>query len=131
MKETEINQGNTLTTSQQLSLIRPVTEEEIRQTFMSMLSDKSPGTDGYGAGFYKKAWPIIKDDCVAALQEFFRSRKLLREVNCTNIVLIPKSDCPNDVSDYRPIALCNYIYKCLTKILCNRLQEVLPMLIRS
>ncbi|KAK7275607.1 hypothetical protein RIF29_16726 [Crotalaria pallida] len=129
ISQSEIDQGNVLTVSQQLNLIKPVTEEEILMSFMSMNSDKSPGPDGFGAGFYKSAWSVIKDDCIQTVKEFFSSGKLLREVNNTDLVLIPKFDCANSVADYRPIALCNSIYKCISKIMSNRLQSVLPFLI--
>lgn len=92
-------------------------------------STKSPGPDGFSAGFYKAAWSIIGDDICHAIQNFFTSGKLLNEVNTTLIYLIPKVECPREVSDYRPIACCNVLFKAITKILTTRLQVVLPSII--
>lgn len=49
----------------------------------------------------------------------------------TMVVLIPKKDVPTLFADFRPISLCTFINKIFTKILVNRLKEVLPSLISS
>lgn len=61
--------------------------------------------------------------------DFFESGRLLREVNAIVLTLIPKVKCPGNVTEFRPIACCNVIYKCITKLLCLRIKEVLPELI--
>jgi hypothetical protein len=35
-----------------------------------ILTERAPGPDGFNGLFYKKAWPIIKDDIVAAFNAF-------------------------------------------------------------
>lgn len=61
--------------------------------------------------------------------EFFRTGKLLKAINATSITLIPKVKSPTHVSDYRPISCCSVIYKCITKLLCEKLRLVLPSLV--
>ena len=102
---------------------------EIKEVVFGMYSDKAPGPDGLPALFYKRYWPIVgKSVCDAALN-FFKSRNLLTEVNNTFIVLIPKTQSPSFVNHYRPISLCNTVYKIIAKILVSRIRPVLDSLI--
>lgn len=92
---------------------------------MSIDGSKAPGPDGFGAYFYKDAWGIVQEDVISAVLDFFNTGKLLKEVNSTTITLIPKSKCPSNVSEFIPISCCNVLYKCITKVLSNRLSRVL------
>ena len=47
------------------------------------------------------------------------------ETNATAIVLIPKSDQPETLKDFRPISLCSVLYKIVAKCLVNRLRPLL------
>lgn len=48
------------------------------------------------------------------------------KLNDTHICLIPKTKNPQKVTEYRPISLCNVIYRILAKVLANRLKKILP-----
>ena len=64
-----------------------------------------------------------------AIRAFFESGKLISEINNTTIALIPKIPNLVKVGDYRPISSCNTIYKCIAKIIANRIKAVLHDLI--
>lgn len=53
----------------------------------------------------------------------------LHEVNQTFITLIPKGKHPVKLEDFRPICLCNVIYKIVAKLLANRLKNILDEVI--
>ena len=90
---------------------------------------KAPGSDGFGPSFFQDYWVIIKDLLYTAIKDFFLSGKLLKEVNHTLITLIPKVPNPKTTAHYRPISLCNVLYKILAKILVNRMRPILQRII--
>ena len=61
--------------------------------------------------------------------DFLNNGNMLPDINHTNIVLIPKVKNPERMSEFRPISLCNVIYKIISKVLANRLKQVLPQII--
>lgn len=107
----------------------PVEAEEMKRTMFSLNSNKAPGPDGYSAHFFKSAWEIVSQDVIEAVKSFFASGKLLREVNSTIMVLVPKVPNPTVMGDFRPISCCNTIYKCITKLIANRIKGLLPKII--
>jgi hypothetical protein len=74
---------------------------------------------------------FIGDNVCEAVLEFFHHGKLLKEVNSTIITLVPKRKNPSCMGDYRAISCCNIIYKCITKILANRMIPGLEEVISS
>ncbi|XP_071939954.1 uncharacterized protein [Coffea arabica] len=116
---------STISRQMNAKLIKPVEEKDIRQALFSMHPNKAPGKDGMSPLFFQHYWHIIKGDLVLAINSFFHSGCLLKTVNETIISLIPKIDSPTSVLHYRPISLCNVLYKIISKIIANRLKHVL------
>ena len=110
-------------------LIQPISDQEIKEALFDFANDKSPGLDGIPAEFYKIHWDMIGASVQQAVRWFFSTGHLLREWNKTLLVLIPKVTPPEEVSQFRPISLCNVIYKCIAKCMVNRIKPLLPTLI--
>ncbi|XP_048604846.1 uncharacterized protein LOC106373944 [Brassica napus] len=76
--------------------------------------------------FYKAAWPVIGKDLIIVIQSFFLFGFMPHSVNATLLSLIPKTTDAEKMTDFRPIAFYNVIYKVISKILARRLKATLP-----
>ncbi|KAF7841945.1 reverse transcriptase [Senna tora] len=87
-----------------------------------MDGSKAPGLDGsLPPMFFQKTWSVFEHDIYHVVSSFLNRGHMLRELNLTNMSLIPKTESPASISDYRPIGLCNVVYKIISKVLTNRL----------
>ena len=57
------------------------------------------------------------------------SNMSMASLNRTNIALIPKTNNPKKMADFRPISLCNVVYKIISKTIANRFKALLPNII--
>ncbi|WVZ67683.1 hypothetical protein U9M48_016730 [Paspalum notatum var. saurae] len=91
-----------------------------------MKQDAAPGPDGLNVAFYRAAWPWLGDDIVQLIHSFYETGNLPPQLNKTFIVLIPKKSVSIKPEDFRPISLCNVIYKIISKSLAQRIKPHLP-----
>ena len=110
-------------------LSRSYSREEVKAALFQMRPTKAPGPDGMNALFYQKFWHIVGSDVTDAVLDFLHSGYMVPEMNYTHIVLIPKVKKPDKMSNFRPISLCNVIYKIISKVMTNRLKRILSQLI--
>ncbi|GJY63501.1 pentatricopeptide repeat-containing protein [Tanacetum coccineum] len=110
-------------------MVSEVSDKEIKEALFDIDDSKAPGPDGFSSAFFKKAWRVIGPDICKAVKEFFMSGKMLGELNATLISLIPKVQTPDKVTDFRPISCCNVLYKCISKVLTNKIKPILGKLV--
>ncbi|CAJ2652404.1 unnamed protein product [Trifolium pratense] len=106
-------------------LTSPFKIEEFKEALFSMHSDKCPGPDGFNPGFYQHFWNLCSQDIFHECCSWLHSGQFPPTLNMTNISLIPKGEVQSTMKDWRPIALCNVLYKLVSKVLANRLKRVL------
>jgi hypothetical protein len=86
---------------------------------------KAPGSDGLHAIFFKKCWHILGDILTSEVLAAINNKSIPDGWNDTVIVLIPKVENPELVTQYRPISLCNVLYKVISKMIAFRLKHIL------
>ncbi|XP_024038343.1 uncharacterized protein LOC112097373 [Citrus clementina] len=111
------------------SLEMPFTPEEVVEALTQMCPTKAPGPDGLPAVFFQKHWQRVKQGVLSTCLHILNKQGDVAPFNHTYIVLISKKGKPRKVTDFRPISLCNVIYRIVAKAIANRLKNVLPNLI--
>lgn len=112
-------------------LVAPFRREEVSMALSQMHPTKAPGPDGMNVLFYQTFWDNIGDDVSEKILNLLNGVDNIGAINQTNIVLIPKKKYCEPPVDFRPISLCNVLYKLVSKVLANRMKQVLPMVIHE
>ena len=105
--------------------------EEVSSALSELNGDKALGPDGFSLAFWQFCWDFVKDEIMSFFKDFFERGKLIRSLNTTFLVLIPKKGEAEDLSDFRPISLVGGLYKVLAKVLANRLKKVARKVVSS
>ncbi|KAL6185445.1 hypothetical protein ACLB2K_041578 [Fragaria x ananassa] len=118
-----------VTVEQGVTLNKPFSRGEIEAALKDMGPTKSLGPNGMPPLFYQKYWSVVGDTVISRCLEFLNGNGTVKDLNHTLIALIPKIPAPKKVTEYRPISLCNVIYKLISKAFANRLKVILPNVI--
>lgn len=111
------------------SLTRVFLAEEVKEALDSIGDLKAPGPDGMPAIFYKRFWEMVGPKIQSEVLAVLNGGPMPEGWNETTIVLIPKVKNPERITEFRPISLCNVLYKLISKVLANRLKVILPHII--
>jgi hypothetical protein len=93
------------------------------------LEGKALGPNGFTIDFFLFCRNFIKEDVWKIVEESHKTLGVLPAFSATFIILIPKEECSLTQKSFLPIALCNVIFKSITKVLTNRLKIILPLVI--
>ena len=108
-----------------------VTFLKVKEALWPLKPFKAPGPDSLHAGFFQRYWGSVGDAVFKEVSHIFDSGCMLEFLNQTLMTLIPKCPGADCLGNFRPISLCNTLYKVVTKIIVKRLWVALPKLISS
>ena len=90
-------------------LIKEFTRKEIDVALKHMEPLKAPGPDGMPPIFFQSFWFMIGDEVSYAILDCLNNCHIPHDLNHTFVTLIPIVKCPELISKFRPISLCNVI----------------------
>ena len=111
------------------TLMRAFSADEIFEALKTMGPTKSLDPDSFNALFFQRYWAIVGQDVVSLVKAILEGGGPPAQLNHTHVVLIPKVSKPTRITEFRPISLCNVMYKLVTKVISNRLKPLLPVLV--
>jgi len=112
-----------------MALLRVITKEEVEEVVNKMAKNKALGPNGFTIEFYQVAWSFMGNDLVDLVEESRYSKYMHQGLNATFLALILKNRKLDKLQGFRPISLCNVVYKILATIMVNKLKPIPPDLI--
>ena len=110
-------------------LTREFTTDEVEFALKQMKPLTAPGPDGMSPIFFKFCWQFIGQGIIDASLAILNSGNISANLNHTYIALIPKTKSLERATNFRPISLCNVLYKIESKTIANRLKKIMPKLV--
>jgi hypothetical protein len=91
---------------------------------------KTPNLDGFQCIFFKQYCHIVGDVIFCLVKTTVHTGYFDPAISETLITLIPKINPRTTFKDFRPINLCKFVYKIITKVLVLRLRPILNSIIK-
>ena len=108
-----------------------ITPGECEEALKNMKNNKSPGSDGLPAEFYKTFWQDINKDLLESINQSYDTGTLSPTQKRSILSLIFKKNDKHLLKNWRPISLLNTDYKIQAHVLANRLKRVINKLIHT
>ena len=118
-----------LTEEERNSCEGPLSESECFAALRAMSPGKTPGTDGLPKEFYAAYWDLLKSDFVEMANSCLEIGQMPESLRQALIILLFKKNDPEELKNWRPIALLNTDYKIIAKALVHRLKPVMSSVI--
>ena len=103
--------------------------DEILKALRHLPLLKAPRSDGFHALFFQTNWHVLGQSVIQIIQDIFEQLCIPPTWGHTNLVLIPKVTHPEQITQFRPISLCNTLYKLVSRILMQRLKPYMAEII--
>ncbi len=109
---------------------RDIDIEEIKSAINQTKKNKSPGSDGLTHEFYKTFIGTLAPVLLKVYKSMEERREVPESMGLGVITILYKNKgSPLSLGNYRPLSLLNTDYKILTKVLTNRIKEVVGNII--
>ena len=96
-------------------LVKEFLPQEVHRALKQIFPLKTPSLDGMPPLFYQHFWPTMGNVVTKTVLDFLIFGISPPNFNDTYIILVPKINQPKRVTEFRPISLCNVIYKLAVK----------------
>lgn len=90
---------------------------------------KVAGPDGFNSKLLQDQWGVFGPAIIQEVNQFFSTGRMGKGVSRSNLILVPKIEDLTRVGDFRPISVCNVLYKIVSKLLERRLKPFISGLI--
>ena len=125
----DLEQHTRISDQQSILLELYPSREEVKNAVWACGVDKAPGYDGFNFKFLRQMWETIKEEIYDFVLSFFNNELSMSNINIAWVTLIPKTDNPTSIDEYRPISMVGALYKIISKLLSIRLKEVMSPLV--
>jgi hypothetical protein len=105
----------------------PFDTSEVKAALFEMYPTKAPGPDRFPTHFFQRNWELCGVEVKKSVLRILSGVEDPAVVNKTFIVMIPKIASPRELGQFRPISICDVIYKIASKVAANRLKKILTV----